>query len=268
VANLTTILQLRTLLAPLLLSVASAFAADQAADDLIGKMLASHATRGAVIRAKLSVEDSSSAHRTAAQIRIRLRRDSNVTHLLYQVLWPESHKGEAVSLERTADGEISGFIYSPPEKVTTINASTLQNACLDSDLTVEDLAESFLLWPSQRITGEEMMGGELCKIIESRPPPGAKSAYTLVRSWISPEKLLPLRIDKTVGEERSTKRFIVQKTARFEGVWVPVITVVQGTEKSRQTVLEISRGDRDVEISAKEFTLESIKGLTPPAPRN
>jgi len=257
-----------SILAVLLLVGMSAFAADQAADDLISKMLASQATRGAVIRAKLSVEDSSSKRRTAAQIRIRLRHDVNVTRLLYQVLWPEPHKGEAVYLERTAAGEISGFIFTPPEKVTTINGSTLQNACLDSDLTIEDLAEGFLLWPSQRITGEEMMGGELCKIVESRPPPSAKSAYTLVRSWISPEKLLPVRIDKTGGDERSTKRFTIQKTARFEGVWVPVITVVQGVEKSRQTLLELSRGDRDVEIPAKEFTLESIKGLSPSAPQN
>jgi hypothetical protein len=255
-------------LAALLLTTTASPAADQAADDLIGKMLASQATRGAIIRAKLSVEETSPARRIAAQIRIRIRRDGSVTRLLYQVLWPESHKGEAVSIERTATGEISGFIYDPPEKITPVNGSTMGNACLDSDLTIEDLAEGFLLWPSPRIVGEETMGGELCKIVESRPPPGVKSAYSLVRSWISPIKLLPLRIDKTGGDGRSSKQFVIQKTARYEGAWVPVLTVVQGAVKSRRTLIEISRGDRDVDIPVKEFTLESIKRPPPPAPRD
>jgi hypothetical protein len=234
-------------------------AADRAADDLIGKIMDSQNTRGAVVRAKLTVEDTASDQKSAAQIRIRLRRDGNVTRMLFQVLWPDAHKGEALSLERTGKGAVSGFFFEPPEKVTPVNAAAMSRTYLGSDLTTEDLADEFWQWPSQKISGEESIRGELCKILESRPPPGAKFAYSLVRSWISPEKLLPLRIEKFGRDERLAKRFTVQKTSRHDGVWVPMTTFVQSPGSTRLTTLELSRGDRDVEIPAEEFSLDRIR---------
>ncbi len=130
---------------------------------------------------------------------------------------------------------------------------------LDSDLTIEDLAEDFWQWPSQKISGEETINGEVCQILDSRPPDGARSAYSVIRSWISPEKLVPLRIEKFGRDRRLAKRFTVQKTTRRDGIWVPITTVVQSPESTRLTTLELSRGDRDVEIPLEEFSLERIK---------
>jgi hypothetical protein len=234
-------------------------AADRAAEDLIAKIEESQDTRGAMIRAKLSIEDAKSGRTTSAQIRIRLRRDAKVTRLLYQVLWPSDHKGEALSLERSARGAITGFLYDPPEKITPVNASTMSRPYLDSNLTIEDLGEDFWQWPSQRISGEEMIGGEACKIVESRPPAGVRSSYSLIRSWISPSKLLPLRIEKFGRDERLAKRFTVQKTSRHDGHWVPVTTVIQNSGGTLQTTLDFSRGERDVEIPVEEFSPERIK---------
>ncbi len=132
---------------------------------------------------------------------------------------------------------------------------------LDSDLTIEDLAEDFWQWPSQKISGEETINGEVCKILDSRPPDSAKSAYSVIRSWISPEKLVPLRIEKFGRDMRLAKRFTVQKTTRRDGIWVPITTIVQSPESTRLTTLELSRGDRDVEIPLEEFSLERIKAL-------
>ena len=70
---------------------------------------------------------------------------------------------------------------------------------------------------------------------------------------------MALRIEKFGRDERLAKRFTVQKTTRHEGVWVPVITVVQSPGSSRQTTLEFSRGDRDVEIPVEEFSLDRIR---------
>lgn len=248
-----------SMLVALALFAAPSLAADRAADDLIAKIEEAQKTRGATIRVKLTVEDTKSDSTSSAQIRIRLRRDANVTRLLYQVLWPTAHKGEALSIERTAKGSISGFIFDPPDKTSPINAAAMTRPYLDSDLTIEDLAEEFWEWPSQRISGEETIGGEVCKIVDSRPPAAARSAYSLVRSWVSPTKLVPLRIEKFGRDDRLAKRFTVQKTSRREGLWVPVTTIVQSPGSSRMTTLDLSRGDRDVEIPVEEFSLERIR---------
>ena len=86
-----------------------------------------------------------------------------------------------------------------------------------------------------------------------------KSTYSFVRSWVSPEKLLPLRIEKFGRDERLSKRFTVLKTSRHEGIWVPMTTIVQSPGQSRQTTLELSHGDRDVEIPLEEFSLRQIR---------
>lgn len=234
-------------------------AADRAADELIGKVLDSQNTRGTMIRAKLTVEDTASDQKSSAQIRIRIRRERDMTRMLFQVLWPDAHKGEAVCIERTNRGVTGGFIFQPPDKVTPLGGVNMSRAYLDSDLITEDLADEFWLWPSQKIAGEETIRGDVCKIIESRPPGGTKSGYSLVRSWISPEKLLPLRLDKFGRDERLAKRITVQKTARHEGVWAPMTTFVQTVGKTRLTTLELSRGDRDTEIPIEEFSIERIR---------
>jgi len=251
---------LPTLLAfALIFSAAEMRAADRDAEDLIAKMLESQNVRGAVVRAKLTIEDDSSDHKSSAQIRIRMRRDAEMTRMLFQVLWPDTHKGEAVCIERGARGVTGGFIFQPPDKVTPLTAANMSRTYLDSDLTIEDLADEFWHWPSQKITGEETIRGDVCKIVESRLPGGTKSGYSLVRSWISPEKLLPMRMDKFGRDERLAKRVTVQKTTRHDGIWAPMTTFVQSAGKTRVTTLEISRGERDVEIPVEEFSLQRIR---------
>lgn len=251
---------LPTLLAfALIFSAAEMRAADRAADDLIAKMLDSQNTRGAMVRAKLTVEDEKSDQKSSAQIRIRMRRDADMTRMLFQVLWPDAHKGEAVCIERTNRGVTGGFIFQPPEKVTPLTAANMGRTYLESDLTIEDLADEFWQWPSQKITGEETIRGDVCQIVESRPPAGTKGGYSLVRSWISPDKLLPLRMDKFGRDERLAKRVTVQKTTRHEGIWAPMTTFVQSAGKTRVTTLELSRGDRDMEIPIEEFSLQRVR---------
>jgi len=242
----------------LLVSGPAAHAADGAADALVAKVVANQATRGAVIRAKLTVEESGSDRAAVAQLRIRLRREATRTRLLFEVLWPDRHKGEAVCLDRSGQGFVGGFLFAPPDGVTPLVAADLGRAFLESDLTIEDLADDFWQWPSPRIAGEELVRGEACTIVESRPPPGAPGAYALVRSWISKKKLVPLRIEKTGRDGRPSKLFTIEKTSRDGGIWVPISTVITSPGGSRRTTLEISRGDRDVDVPAEVFSRESV----------
>jgi hypothetical protein len=242
----------------LLVAGPAAHAADGAADALVARVVANQATRGAVIRAKLTVEAPGSDRAAVAQLRIRLRRDEKRTRLLFEVLWPDRQKGEAICIDRAGQGAVGGFLFAPPDRVTPLGDATLGRAFLDSDLTIEDLADDFWQWPSPRIAGDELVGGEPCRIVEWHPPPGTASAYARVRSWISTKKLVPLRIEKSWRDDRPMKLFSIEKTSRNGGVWVPITTIVSSPGSARRTTLEISRGDRDVEVPVDVFTPESL----------
>ena len=54
----------------------------------------------ALIRTKLEVRSGEGAKRVL-QLQIKQRRTKTSTDLVYQVLWPNEHKGEAVILHQT-----------------------------------------------------------------------------------------------------------------------------------------------------------------------
>jgi hypothetical protein len=254
-----------TLLGSVMLGMAVLFpwfparASDPVAGELVRKVVDARKSASVTIRGRLVVADSSTDRRSSVQFRMRGRRDGELGRRLYQVLWPASRFGQALYFERTDGGAVSGFLFEPPDRVTPLTPELLAGPFLDSDLSIDDLAEDFLQWPAQTIGGEETVNGEPCTIVESRPPADRPGGCSLIRSWISPDKLLPLRIEKFDREGSLAKRFVFRKLVQRDQIWTPAITVVQTPGSTRETTLEISRGDRDVDLPLEEFSLENIK---------
>lgn len=240
----------------LLPSISDGEAADARA--LVESVVNAQRTVGFTLRAKLTVSDSASGSTSVAQIRVKSRRDAAVTRLLYEVLWPAGDKGRAVSLERAATGRVTGFEFIPPDKVTPITSEMLGAAYLGSDLNIEDLVEDFWQWPSATLGAEDRVEREPCSIVNLRAPADVRSIYSLVRVWISPVKAAPLRIVK-FSRTGAAKEFAVQKLMQHDRIWVPVVTAIRTVGSSRQTVFEISRGERDVEIPVGDFSIEQVR---------
>jgi hypothetical protein len=236
----------------------STHAADAETRALVQRLLETQRTNGFILRTKLTVSDTAIEARRVAQIRVKSRREPDVTRLLYEVLWPAADKGNVLSLERSATGSLKGFHLAPGNEIAPITTAALQTRYLDSDLTVEDLIEDFWQWPDATAAGEEQVERELCKIINLRPPSGARSSYSLVRAWISIEKTVPMRIVK-FDRSGKPKEFAVQKIMRKDDLWVPVVTRIQTPGSSRHTLFEISGGERDVDIPPQDFSLEKLK---------
>jgi len=240
--------------------------ADLTVEELIHKLLEARNSQAVLIRAKLTVTDTASGLRNAVQILAKERRDGEVTHFLYQILWPPARKGETLCLEKSGAGGVTGFFFEPPDKVTPFAPRLFSRAYLDSDLSVEDLTEDFWEWPSQKITGEALLNGEACRIVDSSPPAGLQTSYSLIRTWVSPAKALPLRIEKFGRDGRLAKRFVVSKVSQHHKIWLPLVTLIEGPGQTRQTLFEISRGERPAEIPLSDFSLETIKKRARPAP--
>jgi hypothetical protein len=245
------------------MSVSDAVVVAESAADLMAKVIARQQTSGFTMRARLIIQPAGTGKPPVTmQIRAVGKQDAKGSRMLYQAIWPDEVKGRAVIVDRPNGQPIQGLFFTPPDTMTPITAAHLTEAVLDSDLTVEDLAEQFQWWPNPVFAGQDKVSGGACRLIESRPPVGAQSSYALVRSCVSESKLLIVRVEKIGADGRVVKRFVVTKTARAEnGVITPRVLEVQHLARGSTTTIDVSRGERDIIVATAEFSLARLKSL-------
>jgi hypothetical protein len=174
-------------------------------------------------------------------------------------LWPPARRGQGLCLETAGGGAASGFLFEPPDKVTPLTPALLAGRYLDSDLSIGDLTEDFWHWPGPIVSGTETVDREACTVLDFRPPAEPGAAGSLVRVWLVPAKMIPVRVEKFARDGRLVRRFIFEKAVQRDGTWTPTAMTVQAPGSATETTLGISRGKRDVEIPLEEFTVESVQ---------
>ena len=233
-------------------------AENSSARQLVAKVVEANRTTGFRVRAKLVVTTANPEHRDVKQLLIKSRTEGKTTTTLYQVLWPAESKGQSLLIERRGDS-VTGFLFEPPGTVKRLSATLLAQPFFGSDLAIEDLAEDFWDWPSQKIVGEETIDKRLCTIVESRPSADTASSYLVVKTWIAPELALPLRIDKYGKNRRLVRRITADRIMKVNDRWTAANIIVDPDGGNSRTVLEGSKSERDLDLPAAEFTLEAIK---------
>ncbi|MCX7824368.1 MAG: outer membrane lipoprotein-sorting protein [Verrucomicrobiae bacterium] len=253
---------LLTLPAPALLWAAAASdQANPAATELIDKVINARKTTGFRIRAKLIVVQAGSGKRQTRQLLIKGRRDGEATKILYQALWPDAYKGRALLVEKSADHKTTGFLFTPPDKVTPLTPEVMKQPFLESDLTLDDLAEDYWHWPLQKIVGQETVSGKSCQILESRPAGRPTAGYALVKTWICPDLALPLRVHLFDEGGQLVKRINVEKFFQQGTRWVPATIMIEPEHGRSRTTLDGSKSERDLDIPVEDFALGKIKSL-------
>jgi Outer membrane lipoprotein-sorting protein len=207
----------------------------------------------ALIHTKLEVQTSGGAKRVL-QLQIKERRTKTATDLLYQVLWPNEHKGEAVILHQ-AQGTATGSIILPQKPVRAITSSQMGEGLFDSDLSYQDAVENFFAWKKQTVVGSEVINGVNCQILESKPDNSSASIYAKVRSWIDPRRFVPMRIEKYSSSGELVRRIDVTRVARDEKHNpIPASLTVHGLRKNSVTEFNGARIDQDVNFTDADFT--------------
>src|SRR6266853_3723788 len=211
----------------------------------------------ALIRTKLEVQSTGGAKRVL-QLQIKERRTKTTTDLVYQVLWPNEHKGEAVILHQ-AGGTPKGSIVIPRQPLRAIKASEMNEGLFDSDLSYQDAVENFFAWKKQALIGSETINGVSCQILESKPDSSSVSVYAKVRSWIDPQRFVPMRIEKYSSSGELVRRIDVTRVARDEKHHpIPASLTVHGPRKNSVTEFNGARIDQDVQFTDADFTPEGI----------
>lgn len=206
----------------------------------------------ALIRTKLEIRQEGAQR--VLQLQIKQRRTKANADLLYQVLWPNEHKGEAVILHQ-AGGVATGSIIVPQQPVRAIKSSQMGEGLFDSDLSYQDAVENFFAWKKQRVVGAEVINGVNCQILESKPDNSSVSIYASVRSWIDVRRFVPLRIEKYSSSGELVRRIDVTRVARDENHDpIPASLTVHGPRKNSVTQFNGARIDQDVNFADADFT--------------
>ena len=207
----------------------------------------------ALIRTKLEVQ-SSDGGRRVLQLQVKERRTKAATDIVYQVLWPNEHKGEAVILHQ-AGGTPKGSIIIPRQPLRAIKPSQMGEGLFDSDLSYQDAVENFFAWKKQAIVGSEAINNVNCQILESKPEGSSLTIYAKVRSWIDPERFVPMRIEKYSSSGELVRRIDITRVARDERHNpIPASLTVHGPRKNSVTELNGARIDQDVNLTDADFT--------------
>ena len=211
----------------------------------------------ALIRSKLEVRSLEGAKRVL-QLQIKQRRTKTTSDLVYQVLWPDEHKGEAVLLHQ-ANGVAKGSVIVPQQPVRAIKASQMNEGLFDSDLSYQDAVENFFAWKKQALVGSETINGVNCQILESKPDSSSVSIYAKVRSWIDPQRFVPMRIEKYSSSGELVRRIDVTRVARDEKHHpIPASLTVHGPRKNSVTEFNGARIDQDVQFTDVDFTTAGV----------
>lgn len=245
-------------LAAALAFLPSIYAADPAPPAISADQLASRidaARQGnSLIRARLEVRSTGGGKRDL-QLQIKERRTKDTTDLVYRVLWPNEHKGEAVILHQVTGKAPAGSVVVPPNAVRALKAAQMDEGLFGSDLSYQDAIENFFAWENQTIVGSEVIDRLNCQILESKPGKSGISIYAKVRSWIDPQRLVPMRVEKYSAGGELVRRIDTTRVSRDER-HNPIAAnlVVHGPKKDSVTELSGARIDQDVVLTDADFT--------------
>ena len=237
------------------------------AKDLAAKLSALQQDGPSWARMKMVVKSTAETKKTSLQLQIKQRRTLTSTEVVYQVLWPKERAGEAVLLRQSGNKPASGFLFTPPNTVRTLDASHMKEALFGSDLSYADVLENFFAWENQTIVGTEVVDRVQCQILESKPSNKQDSSYFSVRTWVDSRRNIPLRIEKFLPADVLIRRFVTTKVATDDiRRSIPANLTVSSPQTGSSTDLDGSKLKHDVVLTDRDFTVEAIKETTTPRP--
>jgi len=229
-----------------------------AARDLASRLSALQQNSVSFIRLRMEINR---AAKETLQLQIKERRTTNSSEVVYQVLYPKERKGESVLLRKVGNNRATGSVFVPPDTLRPID--DLKEPLLGSDLSYEDVIENFFAWEQQTIIGNEKVDTVNCVILESKPGKNERSIYGRVRSWIDPQRLVPLRVEKYANSGELLRRVDTTRVVADAGRHIPADLTVNGARDST-TLLDGSRIEHMVIYTDRDFTVEGLKEVTAP----
>ncbi len=201
----------------------------------------------ATARVKMTSPDSG-----VIQVRIKSRRGAAGAAAAYEILWPNERKGKSFVLRQTRGGSAQGISKSATGELSKLGVSDMSKIFFGSALAYADVIENFFRWERQSLSGNESVGKTDCIVLESQPGGKDVSVYGKVRSWIDPNRMIAMRVEKLDKSGRVVRRVETTQVAKDDtGRHVPAGMTVQSGGKT--TEIDGSNIRHDVTHADSDF---------------
>jgi hypothetical protein len=224
------------------------------AADLAGKLAAAVEDGDSTTRLRLKIEPVSGGGDTVLQVQIKARRSQGSTLVFYQIFWPKERNSESFLLRQENGKSPEGYMFTPPQTMTTLGKANMSDAVFGSDLSYQDVVENFFRWQNQELAGQETVDRVDCVILDSKPGSGDSTPYSRVRSWIDTRRMVTLRVEKYDASGNVARRITTTRVTRDDsGRNVPSMLVVQRPGSATETEVEGSNLRHDVTLTDEDF---------------
>ncbi len=185
----------------------------------------------------MELVDKNGRSRMRSLITMTMDQD-NVRSSLIRFLEPADIAGTGfLSLEQ-GDGDTQQFLYLPAlDRTRRIVATQKGRSFVNSDFTYEDMERRPVEESDHELSGQEMIDGRECWILEIRPLPVAESQYSLLRSWIPKDSPVPVQTYFYDEGGAHIKTYKVHELERIQEIWTPVHVVMTDLVQDHETIL-------------------------------
>lgn len=174
---------------------------------------------------------------------------------------PADIEGTAFLAIENDQGETEQFLYLPALKRTRrIVAGQKGRSFVNTDFTYEDMERRDVDDSKHEVVGQEEVGGVACLILETRPKPEAESQYTMIRSWVARDLLLPLRADFFKKGPDPVKRYTVMQLENIQDIWTETQVTMEDLESGHRTVLTTRDVKYNTGVQDSAFSIQALEG--------
>lgn len=194
------------------------------------------------------------------QLNISVLEKNGARSTLLRFISPADIQGTGFLAVEEGQGETAQFLYLPAlNRTRRIVAGQKSRSFVNTDFTYEDMERRPVEDSEHTIVGEESLNNVRCWIMESRPKTGTNSQYTMVRSWVAQDMLVPLRADFFAGGEKPIKRFSVLQLEHIQNIWTETRVIMEDLTSSHKTALETTGIQYNTGISDSMFTQQALE---------
>ena len=175
--------------------------------------------------------------------------------VLCEISGPGSEK-TSLLLHMSVSGHVTIKAILPGEKTASeLPFERWNDPLVGTDLSYEDMVESYFFWKNQEVIAPEKYGARDCFVLKSISGSQDRTYYDSVTSWIDRSILYPVHVVKTLRGTGQQKDFIYYALRQVGGVWTAMQAEAKLQGKPGSSILVIERGSPKANLGRKDFDI-------------
>jgi outer membrane lipoprotein-sorting protein len=146
------------------------------------------------------------------------------------------------------------WIYLPAlRRIRRISSDGKSDYFMGSDFTYDDLGERHPDEDNHKLTGEEIIDGKACYVVESIPKDGGYM-YSRTVTWVMKDNLLGLKREFYDERGRHLKTLTIKDYDQIDGFWTILETEMKNVQRDHTTHMKFSNIKINRGIPDRMFT--------------